>query len=487
MPHPSPEARLGGEPQKTIAVIEDDPTILSLIRNVLSSGGYRVVATNDPTKALELVREAAPDLVLCDITMPDMDGYRVLKALQAEPATARFPVVFLTANREFTERVQAFRFGVVDYVTKPFTRDLLLKKVERVLHGLSQRPGLLAGSGDEARSLLEDAQRDARTGVLRVTGDSGASQVVIQAGQVVEGTTPVPSPSTSRAEFQELDPTREQIVAHDPAGLPGTAAGLPSFDALPEQFRTVLVVDDNPMFRRFLRDLLAANGFRVHEAAGGEAALATALEQRPWLILTDVRMPDLDGFEFCRRVRSHSLIRHTPLIFLSGWDDYKDRYKGLEAGADEYLSKQTPVRELLIRVQLLLQRLATLERGRHGPGMEGSIEIIGAPGLLQMCHIGSLTGRCHVEAGERELEVRFREGEIVGAESGPLRGADAVFDLLSWTEGRFSFTPGDPGEGTPLGETFDQLILEGCRRLDEQRRDDETNGDATDGGPSRPA
>ena len=79
----------------------------------------------------------------------------------------------------------------------------------------------------------------------------------------------------------------------------------------------------------------------MHEATDGEEGLRVALEHRPWLILTDVRMPGGDGFEFCRRVRSHSLIRQTPLLFLSGWDDYKQRYHGLRLGADDFLSKET--------------------------------------------------------------------------------------------------------------------------------------------------
>ena len=151
-----------------------------------------------------------------------------------------------------------------------------------------------------------------------------------------------------------------------------------------------------------------------------------ALEKRPWLILTDVSMPEVDGIEFCRRVRTHSLIRHTPLIFLSGWDDYKDRYRGLEAGADEYLSKETPVRELMIRIQLVLKRYSDIGgRGFKGPGMEGRLEIIGMPGLLQMCGLGRLTGakgsspimlRAHHTAWPRpERLLLAREAGLPGA------------------------------------------------------------------------
>jgi DNA-binding response OmpR family regulator len=249
---------------------------------------------------------------------------------------------------------------------------------------------------------------------------------------------------------------------------------LPSFEGLPALLRTALVAEDNPVFRRFLRDVLVAQGFTVHEAADGEEALRLALEHRPWLIVTDVEMPKVDGLEFCRRVRSHSLTRHTPLIFLSGWDDYKERYRGLEAGGDEFLSKETPVRELLIRIQLLLQRFSDLgsrpRRGPGGAGMEGDIGVIGPPGFLQMCHLAQLTGVCHVESSAGRFEVRFRDGEIVRASTDLAAGAPAVFEFLSWDSGHFEFVPGDPGEGEPVAQNFDQLLLEGCRLLDERRR-----------------
>src|SRR5439155_5640863 len=141
------------------------------------------------------------------------------------------------------------------------------------------------------------------------------------------------------------------------------------------------------------RGLLQGQGFTVYEAGNGRDALALALDKRPWLILTDIRMPGDDGFEFCRRVRTHSLIRQTPLLFLSGWDDYKARYQGLELGADDFVSKETPVRELLIRIQLTLKRYMSLGRhGARGAGMEGQLEVMGTPGVLQVCHLTRLTG-----------------------------------------------------------------------------------------------
>jgi len=265
------------------------------------------------------------------------------------------------------------------------------------------------------------------------------------------------------------DPTRGDEL--DPAALPPSTSPLPTFDEIPEVLRQVLIVDDNAVFRAYLRGLLAGQGFTVHEAADAAAGLALALAKRPWLILTDVRMPGEDGFELCRKVRSHSLVQHTPLLFLSSWDDYKSRYQGLSLGADDFVSKETPVRELLIRIQLVLKRYMELgRRGGSGAGMEGQIDVIGAPGVLQVCHLTRLTGVLLVEVGARQMTIRFREGEIVGASGDGHYGADAVYAFLAWDQGRFHFAPGDFGGERRLEPSFGQLVLEGCRRLDEARR-----------------
>jgi len=463
---------LEGQTAAKILVVEDDPPIRLLVESILRSAGYSVVSTGEPTRALELARPDPPDLVLCDIAMPGLDGYGVLKALQSDPSTARCPVVFVTAHKDFGERVRAFRFGVVDYVTKPFTREILLRKVERVLGGRHERSGVREEGGEAVPGLLEQVRRESRSGVLTVTHEGGEGRALIQDGRVLESTLPAETGPDARAHFQELDLEREQIAAHNPLRLPGDPTSLPELDSLPEALRTVLVVDDNRIFRTFLKDALTRRGFTVHEAGNGEEGLRVALEKRPWLVLTDVAMPGVDGIEFCRRLRGHSLLRHTPLIFLSGWDEYRDRSRGLEAGADEYLSKDTPVRELLIRIQIVLKRYSDLgPAAGRGPGMEGRLEVIGTPGLLQMCHLSRLTGLLTVGSEERKLEVSFRDGEIVGARAGALAGPDAVFEFVSCSEGHFSFAPGDPGPGQPLGQTFSQVLLEGCRRLDEKRRD----------------
>jgi DNA-binding response OmpR family regulator len=403
---------------RTIAVVEDDRQSLDELHRLLGGAGYRVVSTDDARGALQLARDESPALLLVDADMAGMDGYAVLKAIQEDPVTAECPVVFLGANQDFGERVRAFRHGVADYLTRPIAPEVLLRKVEKALEARAPRAG------------------------------APAAPTVTEVGPHAE------------------------IV--DPPRLPASPTAMPRLEDIPAVLRSVLVVEDNAVFRTFLRTLLTAQGFTVHEASDGDEGLRLALEHRPWLILTDVRMPDEDdGFEFCRKVRSHSLIRQTPLLFLSGWDDYKARYQGLELGADDFVSKQTPARELLIRIQVILKRYVDMgARERSGPGMQGELNVMGAPGVLQVCHLTRLTGTLTVKVGGRRMAVRFREGEIVGAEGEGRSGEAAVFALLAWEEGTFKFAPGDPGGGAPLGTSFNQLLLEGCRQLDEQRRAD---------------
>ncbi len=400
-------------PQRKILVVDDEPEIRAVVRGVLETGGYLVVDTGDPVDALDLARKEAPDLVLCDLVMPRVDGYGVLRALQADAITSRVPVVFLTARRDFSERVRAFRFGVVDYITKPFTRDILLKKVERILAGLRERSGLL--SEGPAEEVIEEVRVTGRSGVLTLRDGTTETTALVQGGTVVEGHLPAMPQTAAVASFRELDLDREDVVSAGPTRLPGDHAEAPSLENLPAMLRSALVVDDSEQFRAYLREVLSRRGFDVLEAADGDEGLRVALQKRPWLILTDVAMPRMNGIDFCRAVRRHALIRHTPLVFLSGWDDFKERYAGMEAGGDDFVSKETPVRELLLRVQVLLNRYAALGRRDPEAVLEGRLELTGPSALLQMCHLSDLSGSLSVQASGRCIEVRMSRGQMVSA------------------------------------------------------------------------
>jgi CheY-like chemotaxis protein len=248
---------------------------------------------------------------------------------------------------------------------------------------------------------------------------------------------------------------------------------VPGFDEIPEGLRRVLLLDGDEAFRRALGRALAAHGLTVYAAADAATGLRLALEHRPWLMVADVRLPDAGAFDFLRAVRGHALLGKVPLVFLAGWDDFKARLQGLSAGVVDYVAKQSPLREILFRLQVVLRRHAlTAEPGQV---LAGDLEAVGAPGALQMAHMARLSGVLHASDGGQSVDVRFHQGEIVSARCGNAWGEGALFDFIAWEHGSFSFVPGVAPQVERLGQGFEQLLLEGCRRLDESRRapDDE--------------
>ncbi len=115
----------------------------------------------------------------------------------------------------------------------------------------------------------------------------------------------------------------------------------------------VLVVDDEPAIRRFLRTTLAAHGYVVYEAATGQEALAEVVTKRPDVIILDLGLPDLDGYEVTRQLREWTKL---PIIILSVRGQEADKVSVLDAGADDYLTKPFGAGELLARLRVALRR-----------------------------------------------------------------------------------------------------------------------------------
>jgi DNA-binding response OmpR family regulator len=161
---------------------------------------------------------------------------------------------------------------------------------------------------------------------------------------------------------------------------------------------TVLVVDDEPNIADLIELYLRRDGYRVVKADSGEDGLRAVQDHRPRLVILDVGLPDIDGLEVCRRLRSTSAI---PVIFLTARDTEVDRVLGLELGADDYVTKPFSPAELVARVKAVLRRA-------EGGG-------VAAPELIQ---VGGVT----IDVGRREVRVA---GE-------PVAFTTKEFDLLKF-------------------------------------------------------
>ena len=117
--------------------------------------------------------------------------------------------------------------------------------------------------------------------------------------------------------------------------------------------KTILVVDDKANVRTLVREYLTAENFRVVTAENGQTALYTARQEKPDLILLDIMMPEMDGFEFIRSYRKES---DTPIILLTAKLEESDKVVGLELGADDYITKPFGMRELVARIHTVMRR-----------------------------------------------------------------------------------------------------------------------------------
>ncbi len=130
---------------------------------------------------------------------------------------------------------------------------------------------------------------------------------------------------------------------------------------------TVLVVDDEPRMVRFISMNLELEGFRVLEASNGHKAIEIVARESPDLVVLDIMMPEMDGYETLGRIREFS---HVPVIFLSVKSEEADRVKGLDLGADDYLTKPFSPRELVSRIRAVLRRAKVT-----GPGQVSIVEV----------------------------------------------------------------------------------------------------------------
>jgi CheY-like chemotaxis protein/anti-sigma regulatory factor (Ser/Thr protein kinase) len=112
-----------------ILVIEDDINVRENILDLLENEGFNIIEANNGLVGLQLAQAEIPDLIICDVMMPELDGYEVLKALRQRPETAIIPLIFLTAKSEKNDFRQAMEMGADDYIFKPFTRKELLAAI----------------------------------------------------------------------------------------------------------------------------------------------------------------------------------------------------------------------------------------------------------------------------------------------------------------------------------------------------------------------
>jgi two-component system alkaline phosphatase synthesis response regulator PhoP len=205
----------------------------------------------------------------------------------------------------------------------------------------------------------------------------------------------------------------------------------------------ILVIEDDPDMVMGLRDNLQFEGYQVTAAASGEEGLRAALKEEPQVILLDVMLPGIDGFEVCQRLRAKGI--KSPILMLTARGQEIDKVRGLELGADDYITKPFGLRELLARIKAALRRF----QSEDAPPPPSEVEI----GAVRVSFLAGkiLRGKRSLPLGHYEAEIlrilMAAEGQVVDR----ARMLSAVWGL----------------DNEPLNRSVDNHIVSLRRKIEE--------------------
>jgi CheY-like chemotaxis protein/nitrogen-specific signal transduction histidine kinase len=387
---------------QVLLVVEDDAKFAKIVYDYAHEKAFKCLVAGDGGEGLELVRTYRPEAVILDLNLPDISGWEVLETLKRNPDTRHIPVHIMSVDEEVLD---AYRKGAMGYLTKPTDRDSLAESFQNIEQFLSREiktlllveddaksrrsiKKLLGGSdveiveadhGQAALDLLKAQRFDCMivdlnlpdmTGfeVLSEMNGDGASAkcpVIVYTGRdltpeenhelmkyadsvIVKG---VKSPE------RLLDETAlflHRVVADMPKAKQQTIKQLYDGDAQLEG-KKILIVDDDIRNSFALSKLLSDRGIDARVAQSGQKALDMLVEHPDMdLILMDIMMPVMDGYETMRRIRDQQRFKTLPILALTAKAMKGDREKCLEAGASDYLSKPVDVDRLFSMLRVWL-------------------------------------------------------------------------------------------------------------------------------------
>lgn len=263
-----------------ILIIEDDQVLLDVLHRKLVKNGYDVYMAKDGEEGIKQVKEIEPDLVLLDIIMPKKDGFDVLETLKKE--NIKTPVIIVSNSGQSVEISKALALGAKDYLIKAeFDPEEVISKVKKVLNIAGKN--LMNGQDDEDNE------------------DNG----------LVNESKPVETKESNSSNSRSKNPNA----------------------------KTVLIVEDDQFLRNLCVRKLEKEEFNVIYAVDGEDGLKKIQEEKPDLVLLDILLPGLNGFDVVSAVKNNPEVADIPIILLSNLGDKSDVDKGLGLGANDYLIK----------------------------------------------------------------------------------------------------------------------------------------------------
>jgi len=235
----------------------------------------------------------------------------------------------------------------------------------------------------------------------------------------------------------------------------------------------LLLVDDNPMILNMLRGALAPLA-TVVTASDGADALLKAVEDPPDLLVCDYRMAGMDGRQLVEKLRSRPRTATSAVILLATKADITEKLSGAEQPIDDFVEKPFFLREATQRIKRMIDKISLEKMAKTAPSdgvLRGSLLQMNVIDLVQSLEMGRKSCALTLTREDEKCEMYFREGQVTHAEYGSLKGDQAVFKVLRWTDGNFqvNFEGKTKQQSTTLNTQG--LLMEGLRLLDEAQRD----------------
>ncbi|MBM4450889.1 MAG: response regulator, partial [Chloroflexi bacterium] len=341
------------ESSADILVVDDTPENLRVVVALLKEAGHTARGIPNGELALQSVAKQPPDLILLDIRMPGMDGFKVCEALRDSPQSRDIPIIFLSALTDTADKQRAFEAGGVDYITKPFQATEILARVKTHLELARIRKELI-----HTWKMLEHLLQKQVQGVSK-----------------------------------DIAPVSGRALAEGPADI--------------------LVVDDETEVLRLINDLLRNGGYGARGMSSGEMALQAVDKQAPDLILLDILMPGMDGFQVCEALRGRATSRDIPIIFLTQLTDVADMEQAFKAGAVDYIVKPVKPEELLARVSTHL-RLRRMQLGLEQMVADRAAELAASEARYRTSIQTALDGFWMADRQGRLIQVNDSYCQMIG-------------------------------------------------------------------------
>ncbi|MDZ7261961.1 MAG: response regulator [candidate division KSB1 bacterium] len=237
--------------------------------------------------------------------------------------------------------------------------------------------------------------------------------------------------------------------------------------------QTIVVVDSDPKNLQILKENLEAAHFRVLTATNGEEAWELVKQNSPTIILSEVSLPGMDGFELLERLQQTPETASIPLLFLTNRRDVQDRVRSLKMGAKDYLVKPLHVKEVIAHIRMVLNRL---ERRRTN-GMEnyftisGRLDELNLFDLIESFGVERKTGILTLHNDHNKSgQVFFRDGCVINAVSGDFVREQAIFQMLPWTKGQFQMVFKEVDAIDEIAVSNLGLLLQGLKRMEQREK-----------------